>query len=203
MPEDKHPWRKEVQERIEEYLIFVLRPHEPLETTGFLDELTAEIAQTGRAAQLRKALRELTDEYRTVVEVLDFKKPHYATRYPSLFPNWPRGRRKGLQQLLKVAPSTLEDWYAKALDQMAESMGLKEASAHRGHPRVRKAHPTKPRPNSKPHGRRRLNRIGGSRSKSTYGKSDSLGSVSRPRSMLHRWRRRRNQRLSLAPTANP
>ncbi len=136
---DKYPWRKQVQERIEEYLIFILSPHKPLETMGSLDELTAEIERGGHAAQLRRALRELSDEYRTVVEVLDFKRSDYANRYPRIFPNWPRGRRKGLQQLLKIAPSTLEDWYAKAHDQMADSLGLKEPGDHHAHPRVRKA----------------------------------------------------------------
>lgn len=135
MPEDNHPWRKQVQERIEEYLIALLGGP----AANSLDDLTEEIARNARVARMWKVLRELPGPYRIVVEVLELKKPFYPVRYPELFPDWPKGRRKGLLQLLNVAPRTLEDWHAKALDQMAEALGLKETSLPRAKPRVRKS----------------------------------------------------------------
>ncbi len=124
---DKHPWRKQVKERIEEFLISRLPREEAL-----------DMGTASRTGRLWKAHHDLRTEYRIVVGILDFNSPKFAGSYEYLFSDWPKGRRQALQQMWGISDRALDDWHNKALDEMAESLGLKVPSGIRTKPRARK-----------------------------------------------------------------
>lgn len=116
----KTPWRKTVQTLLAGYGSR-LADWDPLSPT--------------QRESIRQALDALPEKYRTILSVLDCQDAQFPVRYHSAFPQYPRGLRTGLQRFLNVSLRTIDDWHAKALDQMAELLDLKPAEAHHAMPR--------------------------------------------------------------------
>lgn len=123
MSEDKYPWRKQVQALLEEYEL-------PIRVRGYVSPLTTE-----RCNAIWHAIQDLPYEYQKVVKVLDCKDESILWLRTDVFPKWPRSLRQGLQKMLNVPLRTVDDWHAKALDQIAEALQLKATEPSHSHPR--------------------------------------------------------------------
>ncbi len=123
MPENKYPWRKQVQALLEEYALPI---------RGYVSPLTPE-----QRNAIWHAIQNLPYEYQKVVNVLDCKDERISWLHPDAFPKGPRSLRQGLTKILNVSLRTVDDWHATALDEIANSLGLTERDAVRPMPKPR------------------------------------------------------------------
>lgn len=160
-----HEWRAEVKELLRLYY-FPQGEAEGLPPTACLTR--------GVLRKLNEALFTLPKQYRVVLAVLEGETFPSAWGGPKAwdppsdmkhFPHWPKGRHKGLESHFRVSPRTIDDWHANALDQVAESLGLKDVAAYRSTPRRETQEPEYrpgrwPRPEWRDRVEERLERIG-------------------------------------------